>query len=70
MDTTELKPCPFCGHPVDMDDPDTLYPYPTGFRREEHWCYTIQCVETAGGCGAEISADSEQECIDKWNRRT
>lgn len=26
MDHSDMKPCPFCGRAVDMDDPDTLYP--------------------------------------------
>jgi hypothetical protein len=33
-------------------------------------CWTMNCTENAGGCGAEISGDSEQEAIDRWNRRT
>jgi hypothetical protein len=30
----EIKPlaCPFCGHPVDLSDPDTLYPNGTSWR--------------------------------------
>jgi hypothetical protein len=36
---------------------------------KEQWCYSIHCVTTSGGCGVEISGDSRQECIDKWNRR-
>jgi hypothetical protein len=79
-----MKPCPFCGHAVDLDDPDTLYPNGTGWRinrlgyktyvdfkdvPQEQWCYNIHCVTTSGGCDASISGDSKQECIDKWNRR-
>jgi hypothetical protein len=79
-----MKPCPFCGHPVDMDNPDTIYPNGIGWKIRENGfksycsafvvppeqrCYSMFCVETAGGCGAEVSADSKQECIDKWNRR-
>ena len=79
-----MKPCPFCGHQVDLTDPDTIYPngagwynHPNGFRAycgrnkvpNDQWCYSIHCVTTAGGCGVEISGDSRQECIDKWNRR-
>lgn len=36
---------------------------------KEQWCWSIHCPTTAGGCGAEISADSKQEAIDKWNTR-
>lgn len=79
----QFKPCPFCSHPVDIDDPDTLYPNGTGwiekgnFRvyrnlREvpkEQWCYTFHCVVSSGGCGAEVSADTQEEAIRKWERR-
>ncbi len=79
-----MKSCPFCGHKVDLDDPDTLYPNGTGWKirdngmrsyhsfhdvPREQWCYSMHCPTTAGGCGAEISGDSAQECIDKWNTR-
>ena len=79
-----MKPCPFCGHAVDLDDPDTLYPNSIGWKvrpngflsyhnyrevSEAQWCYSIHCVTTSGGCGVEISGNSRQECIDKWNRR-
>ena len=80
-----MKNCPFCGHIVDMDNPDTLYPNGTGWEirpngmtsyhsfrdvPKEQWCYSIHCPTTAGGCGVEISGNSVQECIDKWNRRS
>ena len=80
----EMKDCPFCGHKVDMDDPDTLYPNGIGWRAhedgfityhhfldvpKEQWCYSMHCVETSGGCGAKITANSKDECIQKWNRR-
>lgn len=79
-----MKSCPFCGKEVDLDDPDTLYPNGSGWKirhngmisyhsyREvppEQWCYSIHCPTTAGGCGAEISGNSQQECMDKWNNR-
>ena len=80
----QMKDCPFCGRTVDADDPDTLCPNGTGWKTranglrtyhsfrevpKEQWCYSIHCVTTSGGCGAEISGDSAQECIDKWNKR-
>jgi hypothetical protein len=78
-----MKPCPFCGHAVDLEDGDTLYPTGTGWRlrdnmreycdfREvpkEQWCWSMYCPTIAGGCGAEVSADSRQEAMDKWNTR-
>lgn len=78
------KPCPFCGHLPDLNDPDTLYPNGTGWKvranglrsyhnyREvpkEQWCYSFHCVTTSGGCGVEISADSAEEALAKWDQR-
>lgn len=81
----EMKPCPFCGMKVDLDEPDTLYPNGNGwihneviekkvyvsFREvpKEQWCYTMHCPETTGGCGVEISGDSKEEAIAAWNKR-
>ena len=81
-----MKDCPFCGHAVDLENDDTLYPNCTGWKEhqikdigrgyysykevpKEQWCWTMHCPTTAGGCGAEVSADSKQEAIDKWNTR-
>lgn len=79
-----MKPCPFCGHKVDLEDADTLYPTGTGWREEhdgfrsyhsfrdvprEQWCWAMHCPETAGGCGAQIDADSKDEALEKWERR-
>lgn len=79
------KPCPFCGHSIDPNDIDTLYPSGTGwidhhtdaFRSyvsayevpKEQWCYKIICNESYGGCGAEVHGDSIDETLDKWNTR-
>jgi len=32
-------------------------------------CWLVHCPEHAGGCGAEITGDSREEAIEKWNRR-
>jgi len=32
--------------------------------------YTMHCPEVYGGCGAEISGNSKEEAIEKWNRRS
>ncbi len=79
-----MLPCPFCGKVPDLDDPDTLYPNGTGWKYrfngftqyvsfrdvpKEQWCYSLHCVTTSGGCGAEMSGDSIQECLDKWITR-
>ena len=81
----ELKSCPFCDNNLDLADGETLYPNGTGwvqdpesniryYRRHKdvspsNWCYTVHCPTMYSGCGAEISGDSQQEAIDKWNRR-
>ncbi len=84
MNNEDIEPCPFCGMKVDLEDPDTLYPNGIGWKdREEgfrsyhsfrevppeQWCYSIHCVENAGGCGVEMSGDTKEEAIEKWNRR-
>lgn len=32
--------------------------------------WVMNCLENEGGCGACIEADSRNEVIEKWNRRT
>lgn len=77
-----LTPCPFCGHPVDDDLSDTLYPSGISFRppdggyvshseRQEGDvpCWAMHCVEHHGGCGATVHGDTEAETRARWNRR-
>lgn len=82
---TKLLPCPFCGWSSDPDDlEDVVYPSGTmwrevGGRRTyfsykerqdgDNFCFVVVCNESMGGCGAEIFGDSEQEAVNKWNRR-
>jgi len=81
-----LKDCPFCGFTPKLDDPDTLYPMGIVWNTQkdgtrcyqssrvaEYYdgtCYQLNCVETAGGSSANITGDSKEECIAKWNWRT
>jgi hypothetical protein len=79
----QMKPCPFCGHEVDLENGDTLYPNATGWKDREYgrsyhsfrevpqeqWCYSMHCPTTSGGCGCEMSADTKDEAIEKWNKR-
>ncbi len=77
-------PCPFCGHAVDLTDPDVLYPSGVGWRDhenglrsyhsarevpQEQWCFALHCATTSGGCGAQMNADSKEEALERWNRR-
>lgn len=75
--------CPFCGRLPDIDDGDTLYPSGTGWKLDDgfrhyvnfrevpadQWCYLMNCTESSGGCGAEMSGDSAAEAVSKWNQR-
>lgn len=82
-----MKPCPFCGNNIDIDDPDTLHKTGTiwidglhdgrsyhHFKTdtkglENGFCWEINCTTSSSGCGVNISADSKQEVIAKWQRR-
>lgn len=80
-----LSPCPFCGfwdhelddalHPTGRSwiecGPPFMRKYFNWKEREPHHnlCYEMNCVESSGGCGARIEADSLEECIARWNRR-
>jgi len=81
-----MKPCPFCGKEIDIDDEDTLYPngivwedieYGRVYHRfgsapatpKERYCWSVHCSTISGGCGAQMSADSKEEAIEKWNKR-
>lgn len=65
MINLNLKPCPFCGHNLNTQDPlDTIYPVD-----REKTVYQIVCNEYSGGCDTTILGGSIVECINKWNRR-
>lgn len=32
-------------------------------------CYSLNCATVYGGCGVEMSGDSAEEVVAKWNRR-
>ncbi len=81
-----LLPCPFCGQHLNCEeDEDVLYPTGIGWKDEDfgyrsyhslkyvpetNWCWSVHCPTTAGGCGVEMSGDTKQEAIDKWNTRS
>lgn len=77
------KDCPFCGMECNLDN-DTLYPNGVGWEiaeggyrhyvsrnsvPPEQWCYKVICNESYGGCGVEMSGDSREEVVEKWNKR-
>lgn len=80
---SELAPCPFCGRKPPEDLIDTLYPgmrwreedgfkfyvAPGRSRKSDGYVWTMHCNVSAGGCGATISGDSEEEARAAWNRR-
>ena len=70
LEGQEVKNCPFCGHVLPKDDPDTLYPLAT---RENGainiYAWNIVCSVTAGGCDASMLGDSPGDCLAKWNKR-
>ena len=59
-----VKPCPFCGQIIDEEDVDFCYPYT--FDRD---VWRAGCIESAGGCGAEVLGHSAEDAINKWNTR-
>ncbi len=79
-----LKACPFCKMQPPTDLSDTLYPSGIYWRETDgvrHYvghkeriesdqaCWTVECAQSSGGCGASLTGDSAQEAMDLWNRR-
>jgi hypothetical protein len=60
----DAKQCPFCGFVPDIFDPDFCYP-----QNSEKTLYTAGCIESEGGCSANVLGRSEYEAIDNWNKR-
>lgn len=52
-----LKPCPFCGSAADTD----FIP--------DHHSYRLECRDTFG-CGAQITAETADDVIARWNTRS
>ena len=42
---------------------------PEGLGIDFGHCYTFHCPEVYGGCGMQVSGNSKEEAIQKWNRR-
>lgn len=60
----ELKDCPFCGFKPNYQDADCVYPV-----NRERTLYNVVCYETGGGCGASVLGWTEDEAVERWNRR-
>lgn len=57
--TPELKPCPFCGHRVQIDDPEA-------FQRRRGFC--VEC----GECNLQMwswQAETPRQLAERWNAR-
>lgn len=81
----EILPCPLCGKVPNLQESDTLHQNgtvwvdePNGFRHYHHrrdkpestnFCYDMNCVESAGGCGMVVAGDSKEEALAKWQSR-
>jgi len=63
-DTT--KPCPFCGQLPDVNNLDFCYLL---FSEATLEIWRAGCIASAGGCGAEVTGQSAEEAIERWERR-
>jgi len=61
-----FRDCPFCGQDLNGQDiMDTVYP-----TDRERTSWQVVCQTLAGGCGATVYGETEEEAMDNWNRRT
>ena len=58
----ELKPCPFCGKSVDINNDDTIYPINRG---KTVW----QCGCNNPDCCATVLGEDRNNAIELWNKR-
>lgn len=63
----ELKPCPFCGFKPDEDHDDCIYPVFSPKNKPR--LVSLNCYDSAGGCGAQVLAESKEAAIKRWNNR-
>lgn len=40
-----------------------------GTKEYDGRCWVLACLTHEGGCGAEMSGDSEEDTLERWNRR-
>lgn len=69
MSEPKLKPCPFCGGPVKMEQAPSTRCEEYGIR---HW-YGVVCRNTKnrGGscCMEQVPSASKEAAADRWNMR-
>lgn len=63
----ELERCPFCGFKPDAEHDDCIYQIFTPKNKPQR--LSLNCYESAGGCGAQVLGDSERDVIARWNTR-
>lgn len=62
-----LRHCPFCGNIPDAEHVDCIYPVFTPKNKPR--LVSLNCYESAGGCGAQVLGSSEADVIQRWNTR-
>lgn len=67
---SQLKPCPFCGGPVELERATDTYEYIHG--RREWWGAVCRNTMNRGGSCAiqQRPSASKEAAIDRWNMRT
>lgn len=66
----ELLPCPFCGFKPDLEHDDCLYQQLSHKNDGRITQYSLNCYDSAGGCGAQVLGETEAAVIARWNNRT
>jgi len=61
----QVKPCPFCAHIFDSENfADSIHP-----ENRDKTLFSVNCLESEGGCGAKVLGASKEEAVSKWNTR-
>lgn len=61
--------CPFCGLQLSTNNPDFCYPV-TRISVNGKQVWRAGCIESDGGCGAEVTGWSAEEAIKLWDKRS
>lgn len=70
MSNIELKPCPFCGGHVELEQTSSYYNEQYGVRK--WWGVVCRSTKNQGGTCAiqSIPSASEEAAVNRWNMRT